>query len=201
MEIYLIRHTTPHVATGTCYGQANLDVTESFVSEADAIETHLPPGITKVFSSPLQRCHKLAIRLFPNHTVITDPQLMELNCGHWELKLWDDIPAQETAPWMQNFVHEKIPGGESYLNLYHRSVAYFNQITNIPAPIAVVTHAGVIRSLLTFITGTALVDSFDNFKLHYGCIVKLTLEDAIWKHKVLLNTKPEMPERHRPSSL
>jgi alpha-ribazole phosphatase len=45
-NIFLIRHTTPAVAKGICYGQTDLDITESFVEEAEAIRGHLPSGIT-----------------------------------------------------------------------------------------------------------------------------------------------------------
>jgi len=33
MEIYLIRHTTPDVAKGICYGQTDLDVANTFEEE------------------------------------------------------------------------------------------------------------------------------------------------------------------------
>ncbi|TAH03053.1 MAG: hypothetical protein EAZ16_08610 [Sphingobacteriales bacterium] len=35
-------------------------------------------------------------------------------------------------------------------------------------PAVIVTHGGVIRSILSFITNTQLADSFKVFKLHYG---------------------------------
>ena len=60
MEIYLIRHTTPAVGKGICYGQTDLDITDSFKEEVAAIIPHLPDNIQTVFSSPLQRCKKLA---------------------------------------------------------------------------------------------------------------------------------------------
>ena len=34
MAIFLIRHTTPLIEKGICYGQLNIDVTESFEAEA-----------------------------------------------------------------------------------------------------------------------------------------------------------------------
>ena len=114
MEIFLIRHTTPLVAKGTCYGQTDLDVTESFSEEASAILKHIPTDITKVYSSPLQRCAKLANTLFPNHGIEWHNDLMELNCGEWEMLEWDNIPKAEIQPWMDNFVYVQVPGGESY---------------------------------------------------------------------------------------
>lgn len=37
MKIYLIRHTTPHIEKGICYGQTDLDVAETFNNEAEII--------------------------------------------------------------------------------------------------------------------------------------------------------------------
>ena len=119
-NIFLIRHTTPAVAKGICYGQTDLDITESFVEEAEAIRRHLPSGITAVYSSPLQRCSRLARHLFPDHTPALQPQLMEVHCGEWEMRRWDELPKEEVDPWMADFVQIRIPGGESYLDLHQR---------------------------------------------------------------------------------
>ena len=68
-DIYLIRHTTPAVAKGVCYGQTDLDITETFLEEAEVIRQVLPAGIAAVHSSPLQRCARLARHLFPGHSI------------------------------------------------------------------------------------------------------------------------------------
>src|SRR5258706_8175453 len=83
-DIYLIRHTTPAVDKGICYGQTDLDVTESFMDEAAVIRQHLPPVFSSVHSSPLQRCSRLAAHLFPELPLTLHPQLMEIHCGEWE---------------------------------------------------------------------------------------------------------------------
>src|ERR1700760_2016001 len=84
-DIYLIRHTTPAVAKGICYGQTDLDITESFAAEAGIIRQHLPEDIALVYSSPLQRCARLARHLFPTHLVSLQDDLMEVFCGDWEM--------------------------------------------------------------------------------------------------------------------
>src|SRR5271170_2762307 len=94
-DIYLIRHTTPAVAKGICYGQTDLDVTESFSRESEVIRRHLPDGILSVYSSPLQRCARLARQLFPGHTPSLMDELMEVHCGEWEMRAWDDLPREE----------------------------------------------------------------------------------------------------------
>lgn len=198
MEIYLIRHTTPHVAAGTCYGQADLDVTESFEREASIIQQHLPSHILHVYTSPLQRCRKLAERLFPQHDLQHHDDLKEISCGEWELKLWNDIPQEILMPWMNDFVNVRIPGGESYTDLYERTVTRFNTIAENELPAAIVSHGGVLRSILSHLTQTPLIESFNVFKLNYGCVVKLQLDNGAFVHEILSNI-PSSSELHKPS--
>ncbi len=199
MEIYLIRHTTPDIKNGLCYGQTDLDVTNSFLQEAEQIKPHLPPTITTIYSSPLQRCSKLAQTLFPSQTIIYHNDLKEVNCGQWEMQLWDAIPKKDLHPFMADFVNIAMPNGESYINLYNRVIACYNYITTLPKSTAIVAHGGVIRSILSHITNTPLIDSFNVFKLYYGCVVKLTIINGIISYQVLHNIVPAQPEQHKPS--
>ena len=198
MEIYLIRHTTPAVEKGTCYGQADLDVTESFYEEAALIKEYLPVSIKSVYASPLQRCSKLAQQLFPSHNIFFHDDLKEINCGEWELRKWDDIPQEIVMPWMNDFVNVRIPGGESYLDLFARTTTIFQNIAEKKESAAIVSHGGVLRSILSHLTNTALIDSFNVFKLQYGCVVKLYLQDDQFAHEVLHNVQ-STSEQHKPS--
>jgi broad specificity phosphatase PhoE len=45
---------------------------------------------------------------------------MEVHCGEWEMRSWDELPKEEVDPWMADFVQVRIPGGESYLDLHQR---------------------------------------------------------------------------------
>ena len=200
MEIYLVRHTAPAIEKGICYGQSDLDITGSFLNEAAIIQQHLPSNIVAVYSSPLKRCTKLAAHLFPNHPIQLDDQLMEINCGMWEMKRWDDIPATEIAPWMKDFVNVRIPGGESYIDLLERVSNSFNTIHQQPGASAIIAHGGVIRSILSYITNTPLKDSFNVFSLHYGCVIKITTKENCFHHEVLSNI-PHEKETHKPSHL
>jgi alpha-ribazole phosphatase len=199
MEIYLIRHTTPLVEKGICYGQTDLDITESFESEAAAILDCLPNTIEQVFSSPLQRCSKLAKQLFPEHPISLHPTLMELNCGAWEMQHWDAIPKPEIQPWMDDFINVVVPGGESYQQLHDRVVAQFQDIVQTGQTSAIVGHGGVLRSVLAHITGIDLKESFSAFQLHYGAVVKIVPTEQGFEHELLHNITPSTKEQHRPS--
>lgn len=218
-EVYLIRHTTPAVAKGICYGQTDLDITDSFTGEAAIIRQHLPEGIAAVHSSPLQRCSRLAGHLFPDHPIVLHKDLMEIHCGQWEMKSWDELPKEEIDPWMNDFVQIRIPGGESYQDLHQRVTRCYEAIREdgIPGvagvtdtmktavagaatgPVAIVAHGGVIRSILSHITGTPLINSFKVFSLYYGCVIRLFGEEP-GQYEVLSNIAPAEKEQHKPKT-
>jgi alpha-ribazole phosphatase len=199
MEIYLIRHTTPAVAKGICYGQTDLDVTGTFVDEVNSIIPHLPAGIINVYSSPLQRCKKLAEALFPQHEISLHDDLMELNCGNWEMQEWNAIPKTEMQPWLDDFVNVVVPEGESYTQMHQRVIGRFEAIVQQAKPAVIVAHGGVLRSILAHITRTPLKESFDVFSCHYGCVVKLFVKDDQYAHEMLYNVSLAGKEWHRPS--
>jgi alpha-ribazole phosphatase len=201
-DIFLIRHTTPAVARGICYGQTDLDLTESFLGESEVIGQHLPGAIVSVYSSPLQRCTRLARHLFPGHSLMLMDDLMEVHCGQWEMRAWDELPREEIDPWMTDFVQVRIPGGESYLDLHQRVTRCWDKIRREKemGDLAVVAHGGVIRSILSGISGTPLIDSFKVFSLHYGCVIRVFEEGDVWKYEILLNEVPAEREQHKPKS-
>jgi alpha-ribazole phosphatase len=205
------------VARGICYGQTDLDVTESFRSEADIIRQSIPAdaNIRSVHSSPLLRCAVLARHLFPSHPVSYHEDLMEVHCGQWEMKTWDELPKEEIDPWMADFVNCRIPGGESYVDLHDRVSRRFELIKAdllssdlYAGPSSVIiSHGGPIRSILAGITGTRLADSFKKFPLHYGCVVRLftvagpaAFSPDNLQFEMLSNPAPIEREQHKPSS-
>lgn len=198
MEIYLIRHTTPAVEKGICYGQTDLDVTESFEEEVEAIKTYLPNTIKRVYSSPLQRCSKLAQALFQDQDIHYHQDLMELNCGNWEMLPWNQIPKSEVEPWLADIEYTTLPGGENYQQMYERVIVQFEKIANQELPAALVAHGGVLRSILAFITNTSIKDSFNEFTCHYGSIVKIKQKAGGYDYEMVYNVSRAGKEWHRP---
>ncbi|UNY97676.1 alpha-ribazole phosphatase [Zhouia spongiae] len=180
MEIYLIRHTTPKIDKGICYGQADIPLNENFEKELQNIRKQLPENHNtfKVYTSPLKRCALLAKRISPN--VIEDEALKELNFGNWELRKWNDIPTKELDPWMRDFVNVKVPYGESYTDLakrvHNRLTHYIGCATD---NLIIVTHAGPIRAFLATLLQVPLEKSF-RIKIPYGSVVHINkTEDQI----------------------
>ena len=172
MEIYLIRHTTPAIASGICYGQADIGVAESFEEEAAIIQQQLPAEII-CYSSPLKRCRQLAKHIYPNAMISYADELKEMHFGEWELQSWDQIPAEPLSEWMKDFVNVKVPGGENYLDLFDRTISFFKTISSNNQPAAIFTHSGNIRSILSYVNSVPLEESFSKFKIGYGEVVKV----------------------------
>ena len=179
MEIYLVRHTTPDVEKGICYGQSDLDLVSTFEEEFTAIKEQLPDTNNfNIISSPLKRCTQLAKTL--NTTIETDQRLKELNFGDWELKPWDAIPEKEMTPWMTDFVNVRVPNGESYIDLSERVLEFFTSLSLTTKNTVIVAHAGVLRAFLAHVLNVDLKDSF-NIKINYGDCFHLKLNNNTYQ--------------------
>jgi len=166
---YLIRHTTPQVAPGTCYGQTDLPLADTFEAEGAALKAQVPPAPRLVYSSPLSRCRRLAAYLWPGAAITTADALKELDFGDWENRPWAELEGLEA--WMNDFVERKTPHGESYRDLHRRVTQWWLETATDGC--VIVTHASVIRSLLCHLYGTPLENSFQDYPVAYGQVYRL----------------------------
>lgn len=176
MEIWLIRHTTPKVNKGTCYGQLDVDLTDRYIDEAEAIRKQLPTGLfDAVYTSPLSRCTRLAKLLFASQEATTDHRLMELNFGQWEGQAWESIDADQLKEWGDNFLTQAPPDGENFNQLLTRVNSFMDELLlKQHTKVAVVTHSGVIRALLSRFLSIPASKVF-SLELSYGAMVKITI--------------------------
>ncbi|MCE2595625.1 alpha-ribazole phosphatase [Motilimonas cestriensis] len=175
MECYLIRHTQPDVAVGTCYGRLDLPLSAHFTEHAkplEALVNDISPD--KVYSSPAQRCLLLAQKLTDRPLI--ESRWLEFDFGDWEGRLWRDIAQVEIEQWNDNLVHHRLPNGES-LKVFHQRVvqawwALFNSKQDANEKIVIVTHAGVIRSIVASLLAMPLENSVQ-LGLDYGSVTKV----------------------------
>lgn len=139
-----LRHPTPDVPPGTCYGQTDLDIAHIGHEQIDkAMET--TPVVKRILASPALRCRKLAITLAERDGVdiIFDERLWEMNMGEFEGKLWSEIDREVSAEWFKDPFQNRAPGGESFLDVQTRVL---EALTHADMETAIVCHAGVIRA-------------------------------------------------------
>ncbi|MCV9385757.1 alpha-ribazole phosphatase [Reichenbachiella ulvae] len=173
MEIYLVRHTTPDVPKGTCYGQSDLPLAMGYQKDLAQTQSLLPEKLGAVYSSPLLRCKTLAWEL--EGEINFDARLKELNFGDWELKKWEDIPKEQLNPWMESYVELAPPKGESYLQLAERVKAFWNELLEKELDtVAIISHGGVIRALLSIILDLDLKNSF-KLQIDYGSVSQVSI--------------------------
>ncbi|MDO9012895.1 MAG: alpha-ribazole phosphatase family protein [Gallionella sp.] len=189
--LYLIRHTTPDIAPGLCYGQLDIDVSDSFEEEAANVLHWLPP-LDIIISSPLLRTRRLAKFLATTANcklersgrnvssghrtayplrVQTDLRLMEKHFGAWEGRAWDDIERTEIDAWAADVMGYAPPCGESAQQLMQRVQALLRDLAQLPRQnIALVAHGGTIRAILAQLACVPLTNTL-NWKIDYGAVI------------------------------
>ncbi len=176
MSIYLIRHTTPAAAKDICYGNTDVDVSTDFDREfLGLLNVVSKYKIKKIYTSPLQRSSKLAVKLAAtlNIELKKDDRLKELNYGLWEMEKWGSIHPTELNIWMVNFVNLKTPKGESYLQMHKRVSDFLN--TNDLRNSLIVSHAGVMRSILSSLMNTPLGEAYKKYNFNYNEVIEVDL--------------------------
>lgn len=176
MAIYLVRHTTPDVAEGTCYGNTDLEVADTFLSEAAKVDLNLPT-VDSIVTSPLIRCKRLAAYLAEKRqlSVRIEPRLIEMDFGRWEGQLWDAIPREQLEQWSDDFMHARSHGGESVHMLQSRVRAAISEL-DFDSNVAVISHSGVIK--VAFARG----ETAEHFKtdVSFGEVVEIATGTTDW---------------------
>lgn len=185
MEIYLIRHTTPDIVKGTYYGQTDVELPRSYEYDFDTLKKKIPRKFDAVFTSPLSRCRNFARELESN-VFKSDDRLLEMNFGDWEMKLWNEIEKTSFEHWVNNFDVASAPNGESFQSLYDRVIEFYdNEVSHVDyEAVAIVTHGGVIRSIINHILNIPLKNAF-GYELDFGSVTLIDKNDDWAKVKYL----------------
>jgi alpha-ribazole phosphatase len=149
MELFLIRHTAPAVVTGVCYGRSDLPLAAGAERDIQAALASLPK-CDLVYSSPAQRCVKLAAALAERDAceLKLASELQELDFGAWEQLPWARIPREHSDPWAADTWNRAPPGGETEQALWNRVASWYRGMLSAPVSrCAVVAHGGPLRVL------------------------------------------------------
>jgi len=186
MRLILVRHPQPLVATGVCYGRSDLAVSEDQLARTlTALSAALPHGLP-VYSSPLQRCTRLAAELAPllqSPAPLLDARIAEIDFGDWEMRAWDDIPRADIDAWAADLVNYHPGGGESVLQMAGRIAAFYADLQRQQRDAIIICHAGAMRLLSACHTslapaGMALQAARHPHQIGYGATLILQSQTA-----------------------
>ncbi len=170
--LYLVRHTTPDIAPGTCYGQLDIGVSTAFAEEAAQTLSWLPQA-DLILASPLVRAARLAEFLARAQVceLRWDARLKEKHFGTWEGRTWSSIGRVELDAWAADFMGYAPPGGESAQQVMQRAQSLLQDISGMPTMrVAIVAHAGIIRAMLSHLGGLSL-PAIQHWDLPCGTVI------------------------------
>lgn len=163
--IYLLRHGEIETDEGGSYtGQMDLPLTRRGVAQAEKWKEYLAfVDFKEIYSSDLCRCLDTAHIIACGKEIVARKALREIALGEWEGLRREAVREKYPVEWKKRGEDMKYapPGGESFFDLYERAVPEFIGIAeNKLHDILIVTHAGVIRSVLTYVLGMPLLNIF-----------------------------------------
>lgn len=175
MEIYLIRHTSVDVPPGTCYGQTDVPLRDTFEQEAaQTLQQLTGLSFDKVYTSPLSRAARLAAFCgFPEAERCD--RLKEMNMGEWEMRRFDDITDPQLQRWYNDYLNQPTQGGESFRQLYARVTDFLDELRRKDyRRVAIFAHGGVLICARVYAGQLRLEDGFDNLT-PYGGVERIEL--------------------------
>lgn len=160
LTVVLIRHG-PVEDGGQCYGaRVSPPLSSAANARIASLRTRLPGQFARVVSSPALRCVETA-RLLGLMGAHEDRAWLERDFGDWEGRPWKDVWAEVGDVSDADAFAELTPSqGEPWTDVRQRAAAALDEIAASPPtnglPVAVVTHGGVIRALLSHVLGISI---------------------------------------------
>lgn len=179
-EILFIRHAETDMA-GTFCGHSDPELnTRGHLQIAALIDKLRGEGIAAVYTSDLRRAHATGMAIAEAFGVGCQvrPALREINFGQWEGLTWKEIEQRDRtyAPrWVAEYPLLAAPNGEGFRDFERRVLEEVQLLSSAEKNrrIVVVTHAGVIRTVLCALDGWQDEDAWEQTR-SYCSIVRHT---------------------------
>jgi alpha-ribazole phosphatase len=188
MKLILVRHTESVGNHRKVYaGTTDFELTEKGISQIHNVVNRITKMINRssnyrLYTSPLQRCTFLAneIEKILHSSKIVEPHLRETNFGVFEGKSYDTILKESPEileGWNNDFIHFKIPQGESLINCYERVNLFCNELKEKNDDSIIVSHGGIIKLILLIMLDLD-IDNFWKFTTENGCVIELEYNEG-----------------------
>lgn len=192
ITLYLVRHGQPGLLVGkdsVCLGRKDVPLSHEGEKQAGRLAVYFKGRrVDAIYSSPLVRCTKTASILAEKSghkdiPVQIEYGLEEVDVGHWdgmtfaEIKEKYPLEYEERGRHMGTYV---VPGGESLSQAGRRYAAAVERIlmkekNKGDRHIVLVSHAGVMKTLLCKWAGKEIERTFD-YRLPYTSLTKAEIE-------------------------
>ena len=180
-SILLMRHCRPErLSDNSVYlGRTDPPLSEQGSAESLMLAERMKnTALSKVYTSSLKRAVQTAEaagRILGVSVCVLD-SLNEIDMGSWDGKKISEIKSlypEEYKKRGENIMSFAAPGGESFAAAGERAGKAVDYIKNTePGTVLVISHAGVIRSLLC-LYGVLDEKNFFDFKIGYGGLIRL----------------------------
>ena len=182
--VWLVRHAVPDGSNGRCYGRLDVPLSPDGILQARHIADQLAhEAISCVYSSSLSRAVDTARILAEIHnlTVQIIDDFAEINFGDLEGLSYEEIEKRHPntfESWMKRPTTTHFPNGESFEQMRTRVLNALDGVLSRHRnqTIAIVSHAGVIRTVLAKALGIP-DDHIFRLAQGYGAINKIKYFD------------------------
>jgi alpha-ribazole phosphatase/probable phosphoglycerate mutase len=181
-DLLLIRHAETDMA-GTFCGHSDPELnTRGRAQIVDLINRLRMDQIGVVYTSDLRRAHRTGTAIAEAFGIACHARraLREISFGQWEGITWNEIERRGDAyarRWIEEYPSLPAPDGESFYD-FERRVLDEVKVLSLKAEtadcvIAVVTHAGVLRTVLCALQGCSEENAWEQSK-SYCSVVRHT---------------------------
>jgi len=177
MKITFVRHTEVEESfVGKYNGHNDISLSAKGIEDAKELGEKLQnSSFDLVYASDLKRVQQTLFYLNREEKIITTSMLREKSWGKHEGMSFEEIVAsgieyENFSQWLEALDGERV---EEYLERL-KEYFYGTILTKDTQNVLIVTHSGVIKSVVGFCRGLGVEDSFA-IKLAYGEVVEVEL--------------------------
>lgn len=179
MNIIFIRHGSTILNEKKVYGGIiDEEISKKGIVEIENIKKYIENiKFNEVYTSSLKRAIQSTKLLTENYKI--DNRLSEMNFGIFEGLSYSEIEknyTEESKAWVEDTLNYKIPKGESLMDVFNRTKAFIEDMSNKNGNILAVTHGGVIGCALSLVFSQ--YDYFYKFKVMHGAASVISIEDG-----------------------
>ena len=198
MKIVFIRHTQSEGNKKQIYGgQIDYELTSLGEKQMEYVTNLLEDfkilsevsNKTKVYTSPLTRCKKLAKKISKNKgfKLVEVEYLREYNFGIFEGKSHKELEKKvEYKNWVKDYINYKIPNGESLIECQNRVEKFLEELCEENEDSIVVAHEGIIKISILYLLDIPL-EKFWSFYNGNSSIVEIEYKQGFAYLKNLIN--------------